>query len=397
MSRKTPFRRVRQAKEQRRTSLAWTGRMDVSLVEGFHMQPRRSLSHAASGRVPVPSAVHWWLRLTSYGWDQPAKSLPERELIRRSQLASWILAGLLIVDIVLLPIGFSDPRSDPGTLIAVLVAAACAVLAAFLNRQGQVTMVAILLILVICGAILGSDIAEPGGIATDTLPDYDLLVMAVVVAASLLPPISAFAVAGLTSMLICLDFLLQPHALDLQQDLASYPDALSGAVTLLARPIALQILVATVAFLWVRGTERAINRADRAEELAALEHAFAEQKRQLEVGVQDILAVLVQVANGQYNVRVSPIQEPQLWQVGAALNNLLNRLQRASQTEYEFQRTREEIERLAASIAAAQAGRPPHWPPPSGTPVDLLVNQISAQRGGGGPTSGQSGPHQPIR
>lgn len=360
------------------------------------MQSRRPLSHAAPERVPSPSPVNWWLRLTSYGWDQPAKSLAERELIRRSQLASWILAGLLIVDAVLLPIGFSDPGSDPGTLTAVLVAAACAVLAAFLNRQGQVTTVGVLLIIVICGAILGSDLAEPGGIATDTLPDYDLLVMAVVVAASLLPPISAFVVAGMTSILICLDFFLQPHALDLQQDLASYPDPLSGAVTLLARPIALQILVATVAFLWVRGTERAIDRADRAEELAALEHAFAEQKRQLETGVQDILAVLVQVANGQYSMRVAPIQEPQLWQVGAALNNLLNRLQRASQTEYEFQRTREGIERLAASIAAAQAGRPTLWPPSSGTPVDLLLNQISAQRGGG-PTSGQSGPHAPIR
>jgi hypothetical protein len=216
--------------------------------------------------------------------------------------------------------------------------------------------------------------------------------MAVIVAASLLPRGSVFLVAIITSTLICLDFFLQPQALDLQQDLASYSSLLAGEVTLLARPIALQVLVATVAFLWVRGTERAIARADRAEELAALEHAFAEQRRQLEAGVEDILHVLVLVANGQYNVRVSPIQEPQLWQVGSALNILLNRLQRASMTEYEYQRTREEIEHLAASLAAAQAGRPPQWPLLSGTPVDMLLNQLtSGQRG-----SGQSGSHPLI-
>jgi hypothetical protein len=42
--------------------------------------------------------------------------------------------------------------------------------------------------------------------------------------------------------------------------------------------------------------------------LAALERAFAEQRRQLEVGVQDRLQVLVQVANGQYGVLVSPFK-----------------------------------------------------------------------------------------
>ncbi len=351
------------------------------------MRPRAPFSDAAPGKASPPlSAVDWWLRLTSYGWNQPTKSLAERELIRRSQLASWILAALLVVDLILLPIGFSDP----GTLVAVLASAASAIFIAALNRRGLVTAVGIGLVILICAAILGSDLIEPGGIATDTLPDYDLFVMAVVVAASLLRGNSAFVVALMTSSLICLDFFLQPKALDLKQDLASYSSLLAGDVTLLARPIALQVLVATVAFLWVRGTERAIARADRAEELAALEHAFAEQKRQLEAGVQDILRVLVLVANGQYNMRVSPIQEPQLWQVGSALNTLLNRLQRTAQTEYEFQRIREEIERLAASLAAVQAGRPPQWPSPSGTPVDLLLNQLTS---GGQRGSSQSGPH----
>jgi hypothetical protein len=239
------------------------------------MVPRAPFTGASPEKPPLSlSLVNWWLRLTSYGWDRPTKSLAERELIRRSQLASWIVAALLVVDAILLPIGFSDM----GTLVAVLGSAACAAFVAVLNRQGLVTAAGICLIILICAAILGSDLSEPGGISTDTLPDYDLFVMAVIVAASLLPRGSAFLVAFITSTLICLDFFLQPKALDLQQDLASYSSLLAGEVTLLARPIALQVMVATVAFLWVRGTERAIARADRAEELAALEHAFAEQR-----------------------------------------------------------------------------------------------------------------------
>ena len=75
----------------------------------------------------------------------------------------------------MLPIGFSDM----GTLVAVLVSAACAVFIAVLNRQGLVTAAAICLIILICAAILGSDLSESGSISTDTLPDYELFVMAV--------------------------------------------------------------------------------------------------------------------------------------------------------------------------------------------------------------------------
>lgn len=331
-------------------------------------------SHPAA--TPEAKSVNWWLRLTSYGWDKPAKTLQERELIRRSQLASWVILTLLIVDAILVPVGLSDVS----TLIAVLVGGAGFLFAAFLNRRGQVNVAGGFLIVLICAAILGAIVGQSQGLLLDLMPTYDLFVMAVLVAASILPPRSAFVVAAITSALICLDFFLQPHAGDLTADLKTYPSVVEGTITLLARPIALQILVATIAFLWVRGTERAIARADRAEEVAALEHALAEKKLQLEAGVQEIEKVLVRVANGQYTTRVPSIQEEQLWRIGLALNNLLNRLQRAAQSEHEYQRTVTEIQRLVLSIEAARKGSPPMWPPRSGTPVDLIIDQINDDR-----------------
>jgi hypothetical protein len=197
--------------------------------------------------------------------------------------------------------------------------------------------------------------------------------MAVLVAASILPRPMTFIVAGTNSVLIWLDFALQPHASDVQQYVAA-----QGVVPQIARPIALQIIIATVAYLWVRGTDEAIRRADRAEELAAMEHQLVEQKRQLDLGIRGILDTHVRIANGDYGARAPLTQDNILFQIAASLNTLLNRLGRAAQAEYFMQRTTSEIARLRESLIAARAGRQPLWPAPSGTPVDSLIEVLAA-------------------
>jgi hypothetical protein len=151
-------------------------------------------------------------------------------------------------------------------------------------------------------------------------------------------------------------------------------------VALLSRPIALQIIIAVVAFLWVRGTDQAIRRADRAEEIAALEHTLADQKRQLDIGIQQILQTHVRAANGDYTARAPLGQDNILWQIASSLNNLLSRLQRSGQAEHQLRRTDEEIRRLASAIDDAQAGRKPIWPAPTGTAADLILERIRGGR-----------------
>lgn len=334
----------------------------------------------------VKRQVHWWLRLTSSGWNLPQTTIEQRECMRRSQLASWIILGLLVADVVLLPVGINDL----GTLSAIIVVGIGLLAAAFLNRLGYVTRAGILIIFLFCSGVLGSLLIQSGGLALDALPAYDLLAVTVIVAASVLPRWSAFIVAAVNTGLIFLDFWLQPHASDLQQKLHAYPSFSTGALALLARPVALQIVLATVAYLWVLGANTALARADRAEELAALEHEIAGQHYELESGVQEILAALVHVANGKLAVRVPVSQEHLMWQIASAINNLLNRLQRATIKEHEFYRTREEIDRLVAALEDAQAGRPAFWPIPSGTPVDLLIESLTGARYRAGPLPSQT-------
>ncbi len=332
---------------------------------------------------------NWWLRLTSYGWDRPLRTVEERERSRHSRLLSWIILGLLVVDALLVPLGLSDQ----GTLIAIASVGGALLVAIVLNRVGQVTFGGALLVSLICAADILSLVTYPGGLRVDELPTFDLLAVAVVVAASILPRGMAFIVAAINIALICLVFFQLPHSDALTQSVLDYGGFPGGDISLLARPVGLQILIAVVAYLWVRGTDDAIRRADRAEELAALEHQLADQKRQLDIGIQELLATHIRAANGDFGARAPLRQENILWQIASSLNNLLARMQRTAQAEHRLVRTEEELRRIAGAIDEARAGRPPFWPMPAGTAADLILERIARD---GRHAAIAAGPSQPL-
>src|SRR5690242_18762365 len=101
---------------------------------------------------------------------------------------------------------------------------------------------------------------------------FDLLVVTELIAASILNPASVFAVALINILLIVLDLNIQPHSMMWMQMVMSQ----TLAYSLLARPVTLYLVVAAVAFLWVRSALRALQRADRAELIAELERREAE-------------------------------------------------------------------------------------------------------------------------
>lgn len=154
--------------------------------------------------------------------------------------------------------------------------------------------------------------------------------------------------------------LFQPHTPELNMLLAS-----GMALDVVAQPIALQIIVALVTYLWVRSAQRAIARADRAEEIAELKQREAERTHQLETGIQQLLQTQVRAANGDLMARAHLSQDNMLWQVGVSLNMLLTRLQKsgreASRAEYENQQLRKEVARLISSVREVRADR--HYMP----------------------------------
>jgi hypothetical protein len=330
-----------------------------------------ALPTAETSRPSGP--LGWWLRLTSSGWQHPPRTIAESERARRSRLASFILLGLLVTGGIFLTAG----AEDIPTFLAILGGIAGVLVACIVNRLGFVTVAGLLTTVVIIVAAFSAILSSPGGkLSPDYVPSYDILVLAVVVAGSVLNPAAAFFVALFNSAAIAADFLvLQQHTADLTTEINQ-----DGLGLLLGRPIGLEIFVAVVAYLWVSGTISAARRADQAEELAALEHAYAEQRRQLEIGVQQILATHVRIANGDFGARAPLSQDNVLWQIAASLNNLLGRLQKAGQAEYRLQRTDEEIDRLVVALRDLQAQRRPIWPAPAGTSADKLLAVLAPPR-----------------
>jgi len=237
----------------------------------------------------------------------------------------------------------------PGIAIVVLGCLA----AIPLNRAGYGRTAGVLLVVTVDLALAGTLLTVGGGLDPLYLPAFYLLVTSELIAVSLLPPARVFLLALAHSLCIALDEQVQVHTMMWDQMMTT-PGIF---YSLIAGPIALQLIVALVSYLWVHSAQLALRRVDRAEEIALWEHRDAERTRELVEGVQQLLAVHVHLANGDFTTRPPAMRDRTLWQVGASLNNLIARLARSAQTteqmQVTLQRTEQEAQRLAQAISAS--------------------------------------------
>ena len=335
----------------------------------------------------------WWFRLSVPPEPPASADFATRDRARRGRLAGSLLFGLLAITILTVFIGLGDPA----TLISALVGVGAVVIAMILNRSGFVNIAGLIMVAIPALVIVLSIVGAPNG-QLDPLyfPLFDLLAISQVIAASLLAPVGVLfvtlAIMGFTAG----DILLQPHVASMN----TLYNSSDGLLTLMARPLAFQLIVGIIGFLWARNTVQSIRRADRAEELAELERRELERTHELEEGVRQLLAVHVHLANGDFNVRAPAIRNSLLWQIGSSLNNLVARLGRLAQAEFVLRRTQEEANRVTEAIYTLNSGRQPIWPGQSNTPLDRLVDvlrtSLSPRGAAGGPGGGAVIPGGPV-
>ena len=264
----------------------------------------------------------------------------------------------------------SDPATLPVSVVGLLVIAALL----FLNRRGLVAAVAWVLI----GMIYLSELLilrnNEATLGNDAVAVFDLLIYAELLAVSLLPALSVFPVALINCAFILVAiFSLRPPT----SETLSQPVFLTN---LLVEPLTLQLFVAVVTYLWVASTEREVARADQAELVIALERRAAEERRQLESDIQQLLATLTRVANGDTQARVTLSQDRTLWQVGVSLNTLLARMQGTDAAGYTLRRTEEQVAVLVSLVREARAGQPARWPQPGDSLLDPLIKELANSR-----------------
>lgn len=328
----------------------------------------------------LPPKTNWWLRMTSAAWDKPQETIEQREMVRRSRLLAWILLGVLIALIAFIPATLSDVASAFSVLGAVVGVIAII----FLNRAGHVTIAGIAMVIVATLATLSVIIWSPDRqIHLVYLPAYDFLVIPVILGASILPRSSAFIIAFVNIGLLYSDILLQQKSQDLVNAILAYGSSGAGILVITGRPVALLIITATIAYLWVRGMDQAVRRADRAEELRNIEQYFTRQESErttrVEEFVQETINAIIALANGQEGLLLLSPNHP--WQQQATFINTqlkqFHRLKQTSRTNNEqIAQATEMLLKLLQGINVGQQPLSRLDPRQFRTPIPL-VNEIS--------------------
>lgn len=279
----------------------------------------------------------WWYTLTAPPPASENGSFIEREADRKARSFSSVAAFFLSVLLLFLPACFfmgaiiilADVLAMIGTIIGLIV-----------NRMGRTRVAGVIIVL---GAeiALGTAILLKGPLQPADIQLYDLYALIILLVASLLPPRTLFLFAAAHSAFIIIELCIHPDTLALAQNLQPQTQLFPAIV----RSVGLQLLGSTVAYIWVSSATRAIERANRAEMVAALEHTIAEErassereKQELEESIQLLIQAQMAATKGQMTNQLPYPPAKVLWPLVGAMNLLWTRLQRTQQIEREHQR-----------------------------------------------------------
>jgi hypothetical protein len=282
----------------------------------------------------------WWYRFTVPPRAAANASLMKREADRKARLLSTVVFCCLVLGIIAMPVS-----SSVNAFLSALVGTIINCSALLANRAGKTTLAGSIIVINgeigLMGLILGS--FTP--LTPSTFQAYDLLIIGELIAVSLLPVNNIFIVAVVTSIFVTAHTLYAPHTQVIGQLLQT---DLAGT---LARPICLQIFVAGVVAMWVYSARKTAERANRAEMVATLEHAMAEQhalaeqeKQELEESIQQLVQMHTDMVNGQAaTARISYPPTKVLWPLVGVINSLWVRQQSVKRTEHEYEQLKQAI------------------------------------------------------
>lgn len=335
----------------------------------------------------------WWYTL-SLPQRPPASNPQERAQTRYTHLTAGLLLLLLCSFIPLSPImlffsaaGSSSPAICIGLFSMLAISWIC-------GRLGNQIMSAIFLVGFPFLAITSTLLTHP--FDASLVPLFGFFTVAIILAGALMPPMASI-IAGLLS---CLDIgiitalTLNPALYNRGGSLHLQTINVLSLVVLL--PITINFIVSVIVYIIMRNLLRTIQRADRAEEIVALQTAIAEherermqERRHLEEGLEKIAEAHARIANGDYNTRIALNDGNVLWSIAVPLNNLVNRLQYWKHDADMLVTTRQAAAYIATQLRVSlQSGRRSPLPL-TGTPLDPVIVEINKM---GASMSAHSGP-----
>ena len=273
----------------------------------------------------------WWYAL-SLPRHVPATNPIEREKERRANLTAGLLLliGCLLLPVLPVMLFFSpaSPSSPPigFSLLCLLL------LSWITGRVGRQIISGTCVILVILVGATAPLFTNPFSAPFTSL--FGEFTIAVILAGALLPPVAALITGAIACLIIALVNFLSLNMNTYNQGSQLHFMPINILSLSLLVPVTIQIIVAVIVYVIMSNLLAAIRRADRAEEIVALqsaiadhEHARLNEQKQLEEGLRKIAEAHSRIANGDYQTRISLNDGNVLWSIAIPLNNLLNRLQ----------------------------------------------------------------------
>jgi hypothetical protein len=313
-----------------------------------------------------------WVWLTGPKAERFGNDLASQEALRRSRLISALLIVHLAVICFFVPSGLGGYSL---VWVQILTMASCGVLVAVLNRLGRVTLSALVMTLLV-DITLAQFILSLPALNTTNLADFDLFTIAVLIGGILLPRWLIISTSALQISLIILLFYLIPHDPVLDAEIAKYEAGLGYAA--LTDSILLQICAASIAWLYAWSVERALQRANRAEELAEARvrlheqaQQIADQNERLAQGIALLQDAQARIANGDYQARIE-LQKNELLPVAVSFNLMAERLSRNEQMQQAYRRLEQALGQLMEAFMAVGQ----HVATVSFAPTGTLVDQV---------------------
>jgi hypothetical protein len=327
-------------------------------------------------RSNLDRLLGWWYRLTAPPEIPASAPLREREAVRIGKLTSATLLFEVIYITIVIGVSFTNNPHLLPVLIANYAMTGIGIVCNRFYRTSLAAMVAFSTLEI--GMFYNIiSLAMAGLLGSSNLPLFDILVIPELIAASLFPawfvlPVAFFNCLGIVASLIFL-----PKTLELTHTLAI------ASYNIYERPIAIQIITAFVSYLWISSAIQGMRRADNAEEMNNLaqelliqQRSKVQEKQKLDESIKQIIAVHMQVANGNFNARVPLNDTNMLWPLAGSLNNLLVRVQRWRQDAIQSDRMRKAIHKLIQDIHIAQQQRQPFQLFKTGTELDPLLQEL---------------------
>jgi hypothetical protein len=319
----------------------------------------------------------WWYRIAAPPGVPDEAPLQERIRARSGRLTSVVFLIQLIFFMLSLIVAL---LYAPFTVPADVVIMVMLLIGVFLNRIGKTVIAGIFVITVLVLGLVADFLVTPGGLNTFLLSFFDFFIGSELVAASLITPWAVLPVT-LVNCLITVGLITfmpkTPEVIQLMHDKVFGFYVYSNSVEI-------QILVSVMIFLWASSTYYEMKRAGTAEEInkltmevATQRQAIQEEKQQLEEGIEQIISVQMQVANGNLSARVPLDQHNVLWALAGSLNNLIARLQRWRQDALRLQQNEQALQQLLSNIQMARRQGKPLQPYKTGTSLDPLIQEIS--------------------